>query len=62
MFLTGISVETQISRMEESGVGENVLNSIERDGIMNGYDLDFIKNVVFRSNKPIGACEGSRQN
>lgn len=31
--------------IQESGVGEIVVNSVDRDGEMNGYDLDFARRV-----------------
>jgi cyclase len=31
--------------MEENGAGEIILQSIERDGTMNGYDLKLIRKV-----------------
>jgi len=56
---TNRTITAQLSRIEESGVGEIFLNSIERDGTMKGFDLEFIKNVVSSSNKPIIACGGA---
>jgi cyclase len=56
---TGICVTEHVSRVEDSGVGEIFLNSIERDGMMNGYDVEFIKSVVSRSSTPIIACGGA---
>lgn len=35
-----------IHRLEALGAGELVLNSIDRDGIMDGYDLGFIRKVA----------------
>lgn len=32
-------------RMQESGVGEIVLNSVDRDGTMTGYDLNLVNRV-----------------
>ena len=31
--------------MEENGAGEVVVQSVERDGMMNGYDIDLIRRV-----------------
>lgn len=56
---TGVNVDTQIELIEESGVGEIFLNSIDRDGMMNGYDLNFIENVVSRTKKPVIASGGA---
>jgi len=41
------------------GVGEIFLNSIDRDGIMSGYDIDLIKNVSASVPVPLVACGGA---
>jgi imidazole glycerol-phosphate synthase subunit HisF len=46
-------------RAEELGVGEILLNSIDRDGTMQGYDLEVIKEVVAAVNVPVIACGGA---
>ena len=38
---SGLEVVEFARRMEESGAGEILLNSIDRDGMMQGYDLEF---------------------
>lgn len=40
------------------GAGEILLNSIERDGTMQGYDLDAIRRVSGHVNVPVIACGG----
>ena len=40
-------------RMESSGAGEILLNSIDRDGAKIGYDLDLINRVVEKVNVPV---------
>ena len=57
--LTETTVKARLIEMEESGVGEIFLNSIERDGMMNGYDIELIESVVASSNKPVIACGGA---
>ena len=42
----------------ELGAGELLLNSVDRDGTMKGYDLDFIHQVASRVDVPIIACGG----
>ena len=32
-----------ISKLEEIGIGEIVINSIDNDGVMQGYDLSLIE-------------------
>lgn len=48
-----------IKQMEESGAGEILLNSIDRDGKANGYDIDFIKKVTSNVKIPVIACGGA---
>lgn len=45
--------------LEEYGVGEIMLNSIERDGMMIGYDLNFIEEATRKIGVPIIACGGA---
>ena len=42
---TGKSVEEWAGEMERLGAGEIVVNSIDRDGVMKGYDHDLVDNV-----------------
>lgn len=44
---------------EDLGAGEILLNSIDRDGTMQGYDLDLIKKVVKSVTIPVTACGGA---
>lgn len=53
------SVESLIRDAEELGVGEILLNSIDRDGMMNGYDFSTIKNASETTNLPIICCGGA---
>jgi cyclase len=45
--------------MEERGAGELFVNSIDRDGMMQGYDLDLIRRVSDAVNVPMVACGGA---
>lgn len=45
--------------MEELGAGEILLNSIDRDGTMSGYDLDLIAKVSEELTIPLIACGGA---
>ncbi|MEW5895453.1 MAG: AglZ/HisF2 family acetamidino modification protein [Candidatus Omnitrophota bacterium] len=56
---TGLSVEESVKRAEDLGVGEILLNSIDRDGTMTGYDLDVIKAVSKSLSVPLIACGGA---
>lgn len=42
---TGFNPTNFARRLQECGVGEIVLNSVDRDGRMQGYDLDLIERV-----------------
>jgi cyclase len=45
--------------MAKMGAGEILLNSIDRDGSMEGYDLDLIKRVSESVDIPVVACGGA---
>jgi len=45
--------------VEERGAGEIILNSIDRDGTMQGYDLQLIKMVSSAVKIPVIACGGA---
>jgi len=45
--------------MEELGAGEIFINSIDRDGTMEGYDLELIKSVSKAVSIPVIACGGA---
>lgn len=44
---------------EELGAGEIFLNSIDRDGVMQGYDIDLVNQVVNAVDIPVTACGGA---
>lgn len=46
-------------RLEEMGVGEILLNSIDHDGVMAGYDLALIEAVSHAVSIPVVACGGA---
>ena len=54
-----ISLEQHLKNCENSGAGEIFINSIDEDGMMNGYDIRLIANVVKNCNLPIIACGGA---
>ena len=47
------------SLMEERGAGELIVQSIERDGTMVGYDIDLIKKVADKVRIPVVALGGA---
>jgi cyclase len=46
-------------QMQDLGAGEIILNSIDRDGTMKGYDTDFIFKVASQLEIPVIACGGA---
>ena len=44
---------------EEHGAGEILLTSIERDGMMQGYDISLVKEVANSVSIPVVACGGA---
>jgi len=56
---TGMDPVTAAKRAVEFGAGEILLNSIDRDGTMAGYDLDIIRKVADAVPVPLIACGGA---
>lgn len=45
--------------MESNGAGEVILQSIDRDGMMNGYDIDMLKRISQTLTIPVTALGGA---
>lgn len=45
--------------MEKLGAGELLINSVDRDGTMSGYDIELIREIVSNVNIPVIACGGA---
>jgi len=56
---TGYTPVEWATRLEEAGVGEIILNSIDRDGTWDGYAYDLIKEISTKVNVPLIACGGA---
>jgi len=56
---TGVDAIEFSKRMEELGAGELLVNSLDRDGMKNGYDLPLLKAVCEAVNIPIIASSGA---
>ncbi len=56
---TGIDPVGFAKQMEERGAGEIMLNSVDRDGTMKGYDLKLINDVSAAVKIPLIACGGA---
>ena len=46
-------------RAQDAGAGEILLNSVDRDGAMQGYDLKLVKSVADAVQVPVIACGGA---
>ena len=55
---TGLDVVDWAREVERLGAGEIFLNSIDRDGTGNGYDLDLVRAVSDATTIPVIACGG----
>jgi cyclase len=56
---TGKSPVEYAGQMESAGAGEIVINSIDRDGTMKGYDLELIEGIRNRVKIPLTALGGA---
>ena len=56
---TGLDPVKHAVEMERMGVGEILINSIDRDGTMQGYDLDLVRKVADAVSVPVVACGGA---
>jgi cyclase len=56
---TGVDPVDYARRMEELGVGEILLNAIDRDGTMRGYDLELLAKVSAAVGVPVIASGGA---
>jgi cyclase len=48
-----------VRRLQDLGAGEVLINSIDRDGAGQGYDLDFLKAICCNLSIPVIACGGA---
>ena len=56
---TGLDPVQFAVQIAEMGAGEILLNSIDRDGTMKGYDLELVKQVSEAVDIPVVACGGA---
>ncbi len=57
--VTDLDLVEWAKKVEELGAGEIILNSIDRDGMMNGYDIETLKEVSTNLKIPVVACGGA---
>jgi imidazole glycerol-phosphate synthase subunit HisF len=55
---TGMLPTTWAKTMEEKGAGEIIINSVDRDGTMEGYDIELIREVSEAVEIPVGRAPG----
>lgn len=48
-----------ILQSEQLGAGEIIINSIDRDGMMKGYDINLLKIATSKAKIPVVACGGA---
>ena len=56
---TGIRAKEFAQLMESKGAGEIIIQSIEKDGKMDGYDIDLIKEIATSVKIPVVALGGA---
>ena len=56
---TGINPISFAREMENEGAGEIIINSIDKDGTMSGYDIELIKSVSSAVTIPVVATGGA---
>jgi imidazole glycerol-phosphate synthase subunit HisF len=56
---TNLALDEHVRRLVAAGAGEILLNSVDRDGTMSGYDLNLIRSVAGRVDVPVVACGGA---
>lgn len=56
---TGLDPVAHCRRMAELGAGEILLTSVDRDGTMEGYDLELVRSVANAVQIPVVACGGA---
>ena len=56
---TNLNPVEAAKKAEDLGAGEIIINSIDLDGTMKGYDLKLIKSIVDEVSVPVVACGGA---
>lgn len=56
---TDLDFGEHILRLDGLGAGEIFINSIDRDGMMQGYDGELLQEAVSNTNLPVIACGGA---
>ena len=54
-----IFLQDAVINLQKIGIGEIVINSIDKDGTMSGYDINMIKNIIDLVNIPLTILGGA---
>jgi cyclase len=54
-----VDLKTHLAQLAALGMGEILVNSIDRDGTMSGYDLKLLREVTSAVDVPVVACGGA---
>lgn len=54
-----VSLAEHLSTLTRSGIGEILVNAVDRDGTMGGYDLKLLREVSTSVTVPVIACGGA---
>lgn len=57
--VTKLTVEDHIRRLENAGAGEIILYDVDRDGVMEGYNLEMIRHIADNLGVPLVASGGA---
>jgi cyclase len=56
---SSLSLSDALSLIEEAGAGEILLNAVDREGTLSGFDLPLIREVTARTRLPVVAMGGA---
>ncbi len=56
---TGLNPVSFAKQMQEMGAGEIIINSIDKDGLMDGYDLELVREISKSVTIPVIAAGGA---
>ncbi len=56
---TGIAALEHAVKMEKMGAGELLINSVDMDGTMSGYDIELVRMITGNVGIPVIACGGA---
>jgi cyclase len=56
---TGLSLDAHVQALVAAGAGELLVNNVDRDGTMSGFDLDLVRRVSRAVDVPVIACGGA---